>query len=164
MMTQFVPIGLATPSLFDRTIDRYGGPPPLPRLPQARAVSAPVRRLGVKDLAIVGLLGFLLVATYAPGLYWVLFRTELPARSDPVARLWSVYGAADRAFYDRPTAFAAAYQTLHLLILCPPYAWLMFAIVKGKPVKGKPCRTLVDSVQSGSHRKKFPRSASPALS
>jgi len=108
-------------------------PAQMTRLPHARPVKrVPVRRLGAKDLAIVGLLGFLLVATYAPGLYWVLFRAELSARSDLVARLWSVYGAADRAFYDRPTAFAAAYQTLHLLILCPLYAWLMFAIVKGK--------------------------------
>jgi hypothetical protein len=90
-----------------------------------------------KDWLILGLLGFFLVTACTVELYWVLYADQLVARSqtDLLAYWFSLYGEADRAYYDEVTPFTLGLETLNVFVTQWLNLWLVFAILKRKPYR-----------------------------
>lgn len=100
----------------------------------------PIRRwrsLPARDKAIVGLLVFFLLVAFSLELYWIVHADALPARSggDWIAYLYSIYGEADRAYYDAVTPFTLGLETLNVFVTQIVNLWLIWAILKEAPYR-----------------------------
>jgi hypothetical protein len=86
------------------------------------------------DRVTLGLLTFFLCIAFSLELYWLVFRDELVARAptELFARLFQIYGDADRAYYDRISALAIGLEGINVYITQAVNLWLMFAIVARK--------------------------------
>lgn len=97
-------------------------------VPLAALHCAPMSR---RDRCILGLLTFFLCIAFSLELYWLMFRDELVARAphELFARLFQIYGDADRAYYDRISPAAIALEGINVYLSQVLNVWLMFAIV-----------------------------------
>lgn len=87
-----------------------------------------------RDRVILGLLTFFLCIALSLELYWLVFRDELVARAphELFARLFQIYGDADRAYYDRISPTAIALEGINVYVSQALNVWLMAAIVARK--------------------------------
>jgi hypothetical protein len=85
-----------------------------------------------RDRVTIGLLLlFMLVATTLE-LYFLVHHRELVARAPTqlFARLFSIYGAADRGYYDAVSPLALALEGINVLVMQPLCALVVYAIVR----------------------------------
>ncbi len=82
------------------------------------------------DRAIIALIVFFMVIAWTMELYFVRFAGSLASRTDFLARLWSYYGQADHAYFDRVTREEYGLESFHVFFTQWIYAWLIFAIVR----------------------------------
>lgn len=92
--------------------------------------------LSRKDRAIVAMLVFYIAVAVTLELYWILFRTQMLQRHDPLAWLLSIYWPADRSYRD-PTldhaqAFVLVLESVNTLFSTWLNLLLIHAIIKGK--------------------------------
>lgn len=94
-----------------------------------------MRRLGPRDRATLVLLGFYLLVAFTFEVYWLVNARALPERAptDLWARLFSIYGDCDRAYYDRVTPLALCLEGINVLFTQALNALLIFGIVKARP-------------------------------
>src|ERR1700742_3545226 len=87
-----------------------------------------------RDRFTVGLLvSFVLIAATLE-LYFLVFHRELVARAPTqlFARLFSIYGVADRGYYDRVSPFALALEGINVFVMQPLCALIVYAIARGR--------------------------------
>jgi cholestenol delta-isomerase len=89
-------------------------------------------RLAGSDVGVIGLLCVFIGLALLVELYWVVHHRELPALAgvSPIARLFRIYGAADRGYYDAVTPFALALETLNVFVTQLLNGWLIYAILR----------------------------------
>jgi cholestenol delta-isomerase len=104
---------------------------------QARAGAARVGRLPMRDRLIIVLLGSFLLAAGTLELFFIVHAHELPALADSslMARLFQIYGAADRAYFDPVSPLALALETLNVFVTQIFNVWLIYAIVAHRPYR-----------------------------
>ncbi len=90
-----------------------------------------------RDRFTVGLLAFFALIAVTLELYFLVFHRELPERasSQLFARLFAVYGAADRAYYDQVSPLALALEGINVFVMQPLCALLCYAIVRARPYR-----------------------------
>ena len=90
-----------------------------------------------RDRITVGLLGFFALIALTLELYFVLFHSDLRARADTqlFARLFAIYGAADRHYFDPVSPMALALESINLFIMQPLCMLLVYAIVRQRPYR-----------------------------
>jgi len=90
--------------------------------------------LPIKDKWIVILLGFFLWVAFSLELYWIVYADSLAARSqtDWIAYLYSIYGEADRAYFDFVTPFTLGLETINVFVTQILNACLIWAILGRK--------------------------------
>lgn len=87
-----------------------------------------------KDKWIVTLLVFFLSVAFSLELYWIVYADSLVARShtDWIAYLYSIYGEADRAYFDSVTPFTLGLETINVFVSQILNVWLIWAILAEK--------------------------------
>ena len=85
-----------------------------------------------KDKGIVILLSFFLLVAFSMELYWIVYADSLVARSqtDWIAHLYSIYGEADRAYFDSVTPFTLGLETINVFVTQILNVWLIWAILR----------------------------------
>jgi hypothetical protein len=103
-------------------------------------------RLGFRDKLAIGLLISFIAAAFSIELYWLLHRNELPALAGTqfYARLFRIYSAGDRHYYDPVTALPVALESINVYFTQILNAWLIYAIVKRRAYR-HPLQLLVSS-------------------
>ncbi len=83
------------------------------------------------DRVTHGLLTFFLSIAFSRELYWLIYRDELVARAphELFARLFQIYGDADRAYYDRVSPLAIGLEGINVYVTQLLNVWLIVAIV-----------------------------------
>jgi len=83
------------------------------------------------DRVTLVLLTFFLCLAFSLELYWLVFRDELVARAphELFARIFQIYGDADRAYYDRITPLAIGLESINVYFSQILDLWLIVAIV-----------------------------------
>ncbi len=86
------------------------------------------------DRVTLGLLTFFLCIAFSLELYWLVLRDELVTRAphELFARLFQIYGDADRAYYDRISALAIGLEGINVYFTQLLNVWLIYAIVAHK--------------------------------
>ena len=86
------------------------------------------------DRVTLGLLTFFLCIAFSLELYWLVFRDELVTRAphELFARLFQIYGDADRAYYDRVSALAIGLEGINVYFTQLLNVWLAYAIIARK--------------------------------
>lgn len=87
-----------------------------------------------RDRFAIGLLvSFALVAVTLE-LYFLVFHRELVARAPTqlFARLFSIYGVADRGYYDHVSPLALGLEGINVFVMQPVCALLVYAILRGR--------------------------------
>jgi hypothetical protein len=89
-------------------------------------------RLPAGDRVVLGILGFFAVVAFSCELFWLVHARELPqlAPTRAMARLFRVYGDADRSYYDAVTPLSLALEGLNVCFTQALGVWLMLAIVR----------------------------------
>lgn len=84
-----------------------------------------------RDRVILGLLCFFILIAFSLELYWLIFRDELVARAphELFARLFQIYGDADRAYYDRVNPFSIGLEGINVYFSQLLNVALIYAIV-----------------------------------
>lgn len=84
-----------------------------------------------RDRVILGLLCFFILVALSLELYWLVYRDELVARAphELFARLFQIYGDADRAYYDRITPTAIGLEGINVYVTQILNVALIYAIV-----------------------------------
>ncbi|MGZ3425738.1 MAG: hypothetical protein ACXVCV_03770, partial [Polyangia bacterium] len=87
-----------------------------------------------RDRFSVALLGFFGLIAVTLELYFIVFHRDLAARADSqlIARLFSIYGVADRGYFDRVSSLALALEGINVFVMQPLCLWLIYAIVRGR--------------------------------
>jgi EXPERA (EXPanded EBP superfamily) len=87
-----------------------------------------------RDRFTVGLLVFFAIVAATLELYFLVFHRELVARAPTqiFARLFSIYGIADRGYYDRVSPLALGLESINVFVMQPLCVLLVFAIVRGR--------------------------------
>jgi len=95
------------------------------------STSEPLSR---SDKFILALLAFFTIFNLTMDLYWVLYARELVARAhtDFIAYLYSLYGPADRAYFDQPTPFSLSLEGINVFFTTWLNGWLAWAILRRK--------------------------------
>jgi len=90
--------------------------------------------LTAKDKGIVVLLVFFLLVAFSLELYWILRADSLAIRSTDewIAYLYSIYGEADRAYYDSVTPFTLGLETINVFGTQILNLWLIWAILQNR--------------------------------
>ncbi len=70
-------------------------------------------------------------------LYFVACHRDLPARAHTqlFARLFAIYGTADRAYFDPVSPLALALEGINVFVIQPLCLVLIYAIVRGRPYR-----------------------------
>lgn len=89
-------------------------------------------KMSTSDRVIIGLLAFFLCIAFSLELYWIVYNDSLVARADHelFARLFQIYGDADRAYYDKITPMAIGLEQINVFITQIVNVWLLWAIVQ----------------------------------
>jgi hypothetical protein len=90
-----------------------------------------------RDRFTIGLLGFFVLVAVTLELYFLLFHRELVARAPTqlFARLFAIYGVADRGFYDHVSPLALALEGINVFAMQPLCVLLVYAIVRDRPYR-----------------------------
>ncbi len=86
------------------------------------------------DRLAIAFLVFTLCAAMTVELYWFTYRDELVARAESewIARLFRIYGDADRGIYDQVTPMAVGQEAINIFVTQLLNVWLIVAIVARK--------------------------------
>jgi hypothetical protein len=84
-----------------------------------------------RDRVILGLLCFYILIAFSLELYWLIYNDELVERAprELFARLFQIYGDADRAYYDRVTPMAIGLEGINVYFTQLLNVALIYAIV-----------------------------------
>ena len=87
-----------------------------------------------RDRFTIGLLAFFAFVAVTLELYFLVHHRELVARAPTqlFARLFSIYGVADRGYYDAVSPLALALEGINVGVMQPLCALLVYAIVRGR--------------------------------
>lgn len=90
-----------------------------------------------RDRITIGLIGFFALIAFTLELYFLVYHRELRARADTqlFARLFAIYGAADRAYFDPVSPLALALEGINVFVMQPLCLLLVYAIVKRRPYR-----------------------------
>ena len=90
--------------------------------------------LTARDKGIVILLAFFLLIAFSMELYWIVYAASLVQRSGEewIAYLYSIYGEADRAYFDSVTPFTLGLETINVFVTQILNLWLIWAILADK--------------------------------
>jgi hypothetical protein len=88
--------------------------------------------LSASDRVIIALLTFFIAIAVSLELYWIVYNDSLVARADHelFARLFQIYGDADRAYFDRITPMAIGLEQINVFVTQFVNVWLIWAIVQ----------------------------------
>ncbi len=80
----------------------------------------------------MGLLGFFLIVAVTLELYFIVCHRDLPARAHTqlFARLFALYGAADRAYFHPVSPLALTLEGINVFLMQPLCLLLIYAIVR----------------------------------
>jgi len=87
-----------------------------------------------KDRLTIVFLVFTLCAALSLELYWFTYRDELVVRAETewMAKLFRIYGDADRGIYDQVTPMAVGQEAINIFITQLFNLWLIVAIIARK--------------------------------
>jgi hypothetical protein len=86
-----------------------------------------------RDKATLWLLAFYALLAFTLELYFVLHYRDIREQEDFLARLWSIYGDGDEAYFGRGAVHVPqALESLHIFLTQPLFALLAWAIVKDR--------------------------------
>lgn len=87
-----------------------------------------------RDRVTIGLLLLFALVAATLELYFLVHHRELVARAPTqlFARLFSIYGVADRGYYDAVSPLALALEGINVLVMQPLCALVVYAIVRGR--------------------------------
>ncbi len=94
--------------------------------------------LSNKDRFQVAMMAFFMVVAVVLELPWILYRYDLVALAGTtgalgtVAKIFSVYGDCDRAYFDMVTPLSSGLEMLNVYVTQFLHLWLIYAIVKKK--------------------------------
>jgi hypothetical protein len=85
-----------------------------------------------RDRFTIALLGFFFFIGATLELYFILFHRELVERADSqlFARLFAIYGVADRGYFDPVSSLALALEGINVFVMQPLCLLLIYAIVR----------------------------------
>jgi emopamil binding protein len=85
-----------------------------------------------RDRATIALLCFFSLVAVTLELYFLVFHRDLPARADTqvIARLFAIYGTADRAYFDPVSPLALALEGINVFVMQPLCLLLVYAILR----------------------------------
>lgn len=88
--------------------------------------------LTAADRIVLALLAFFVAVGLTLELYWVLYNHELVARADHElpARLFKIYGEADRGYYDRISPTAVGLEQINVFVTQLVNLWLIGAVAR----------------------------------
>lgn len=91
-------------------------------------------RLPTRDRVTIGLLLFFIAVACTMELYYVVYADQLVARAktDWIAYLFSLYGVADRTYFDAVSPLSLALETFNVFFTQPLDIWLIWAIYRRK--------------------------------
>ncbi len=94
-------------------------------------------RMSARDRITVALLGLFVLIAVTVELYFVLAHGQLPARAhaNPFARMFQIYGAADRAYFDEVSPLALGLEGINVFVTQPLNLWLAWAIWRRRPYR-----------------------------
>ncbi|MGZ3439410.1 MAG: EXPERA domain-containing protein [Polyangia bacterium] len=87
-----------------------------------------------RDRFSVALLGFFGLIAVTLELYFLVCHRDLAARADSqlFARLFSIYGVADRGYFAPVSSLAVALEGINVFVMQPLCLLLIYAIVRGR--------------------------------
>jgi len=87
-----------------------------------------------RDRVTIGLLVLFALVAATLELYFLVHHRELVARAPTqlFARLFSIYGVADRGYYDAVSPLALALEGINVFVMQPLCALVVYAIVRGR--------------------------------
>jgi cholestenol Delta-isomerase len=87
-----------------------------------------------RDRVTIGLFVFFGLVAGTLELYFLVHHRELVARTPTqlFARLFSIYGVADRGYYDAVSPLALALEGINVFVMQPLCALVVYAIVRGR--------------------------------
>jgi hypothetical protein len=87
-----------------------------------------------RDRFTIGLLIFFALIALTLELYFLIYHRDLPARAATQlpARLFSIYGVADRGYFERVSSLALALEGINVFVMQPLCALVVYAIVRGR--------------------------------
>jgi hypothetical protein len=85
-----------------------------------------------RDRFTILLLGFFALIAMTLELYFLAHHRDLPARAatELPARLFGIYGIADRGYFDRVSSLALALEGINVFVMQPLCGLLVYAIVR----------------------------------
>jgi hypothetical protein len=85
-----------------------------------------------RDRITVGLLGFFVFIAFTLELYFLACHRDLPARTGTqlFARLFALYGTADRAYFDPVSPLALALEGINVFLMQPLSLLLIYATIR----------------------------------
>lgn len=89
----------------------------------------------LRDRAILGLLGFFVLVAFTLELYWLRHSTTLVADAEGnwMAKLFRIYGACDRAYFEAPSPLTLTLEGLNVYFTQALGLLIMWGIVKRRP-------------------------------
>jgi cholestenol delta-isomerase len=97
-----------------------------------------VRTLSIKDRLTIGLLAYFMLVASVLELWWVLHSPAEKAAlrgHSVIGRVWELYGACDRGYFDAPSPLAWFLETVNVCFTQPLNLLLIYAIVRAKPYR-----------------------------
>ena len=90
-----------------------------------------------RDRIAVGILVFFLVIAATLELYFILCHHDLPARANTqlFARLFAIYGIADRGYFDPVSPLALTLEGINVFLMQPLCVLLIYAIARRRPYR-----------------------------
>jgi hypothetical protein len=87
-----------------------------------------------RDRFTIGVLAFFALVAVTLELYFLVHHRDLVARAPTqlFARLFAIYGAADRAYYDAVSPLALAFEGINVFVMQPLCGLVVYAIVRGR--------------------------------
>src|SRR4051812_36146675 len=87
-----------------------------------------------RDRVTIGVLAFFALVAVTLELYFLVHHRDLVARAPTqlFARLFAIYGAADRSYYDAVSPLALAFEGINVFVMQPLCGLVVYAFVRGR--------------------------------
>jgi len=88
-----------------------------------------------RDRFAIGLLAFFFLVAATLEVYFLIAHGQLAVSAHPFARVFSIYGVSDRAYYDDVSPLALSLEGLNVFVTQPLGLWLAWAILRRRPYR-----------------------------